>query len=61
MVDVVVSLNHTNTIVNLTYGPIVGYEHYGFQIVIGYLVIIFWLCMLWISMSMLLIRLIFTL
>jgi hypothetical protein len=27
-------LNHTHTIVDLTYGPIVGYEHYGFQIVI---------------------------
>jgi hypothetical protein len=32
MVDVVVSLNHTNTIVDLIYGPIVGYEHYGFQV-----------------------------
>jgi hypothetical protein len=27
-------LNHTHTIVYLTYKPIVGYEHYGFQIVI---------------------------
>jgi hypothetical protein len=30
MVDVVVSLNHTNTFVDLIYGPIV--EHYGFQV-----------------------------
>ena len=30
-------------------GPIVGYEHYGLQIVIGYLVIICWLWALWFS------------
>jgi hypothetical protein len=51
MVDVMVSLNHTNTIVVLIYGPIVGYEHYDFQIIIQFLVKIFWLCMLWLVMT----------
>ena len=41
--------SHTNAMVDLTFGPIIGYEHHGFHMVIWYFI---WLKYFWIYIVM---------